>query len=101
MNISANERITIETEWPARIAVEQIREGSLMVSVHQVGIEAKKSWDGQIILLLKKESTLGLFVARYPDSEPPEWWRDAEIIYEFRQPRAKESEDAKPSRTNQ
>ena len=90
MKILTNERIAIETEWPASIAVSQVPMESLMVTVYQVGVNAQKSWDGQIVLVLHKESTIGLFVARYPDSELPEWWRDAEIIYEFRQPRAGE-----------
>ena len=93
MNITANERITIETEWPVSISVSQVPAESLMATVYQVGLEAKKSWDGQIILFLKKDSTIGLFVARYPDSEPPEWWSDAEVVYEFRQPRADETMD--------
>ena len=95
MKITTDKSIGIETEWPARINVEQVPESSLIASVYQVSIDAVKSWDGQIVLVLKKESTIALFVARYPDSMPPEWWQDAEVIYEFRQPRKDPTDESR------
>ena len=79
-------RVRIGGHYPAVIDVEEHPADRLLASVELVTMQARATWEGQIVMVLRKHGTVGLFVSYYPDGELPEWWRDAEVLLEHHQP---------------
>ena len=85
MKISGFSDFRVETEWPCHIDINRDFE-NLMAYTHLMReTTLRKEWQGQQVQVLLKDYMLGVFVSPYPDSEPPEWWRDAEVLWRYDQ----------------
>lgn len=92
MKISGFSGFRVETVWPCAIDVTRDSE-SLLAQIHLMSDSTlRKEWMGQQVQVLLKERTLGIFVSPYPDADPPEWWRDAEVLWRYDQVK-KEKDD--------
>jgi len=85
-NLTGFGRIRLGGQYPAVIDVEEEPAERLLASVNMATVKGLRSWEGQIVMVLRKQSRVGLFVSYYPDGELPEWWRDAEVLLEHHQP---------------
>jgi len=61
-------------------AIEDTAQGTLVVSTYLR--------DGCAVKFLRKGDHVGLYVGTYTDSPLPEWWRDAEVLFEHPEPGA-------------
>ena len=96
MKLTGMGRVRVETDWPCAIDVDTDSE-NLMAQICLMRDPAiRKPWMGQQVRVLLKDSALGIFVSPYPDSEPPEWWRDASILWRYDQVQPTEDVDAQP-----
>ncbi len=85
MKISGFSDFRAETQWPCSIDVTRHSE-DILAQIHLMSESTlRKEWMGQQVQVLLKKGTLGIFVSPYPDSDPPEWWRDAEVIWRYDQ----------------
>ena len=92
MKISGMSDFRVETEWPCAIGIER-HEYDLSAYVFLAPYSDQlKPWRGQQVKVFLKDNTLGVFVSAYPDTDLPEHWRDAEILWEYNQvPDSKEA----------
>ena len=96
MKLTRMGSVRVETDWPCAIDVDTDSE-NLMAQICLMRDPAiRKPWMGQQVRVLLKDSALGIFVSPYPDSEPPEWWRDASILWRYDQVQPTEDVDAQP-----
>ena len=91
MKLTGMGSVRVETDWPCAIDVDTDSENLMAQICLMSDSTMRKSWMGQQVLVLLKERTLGIFVSPYPDSEPPEWWRDAAVLWRYDQIQPTES----------
>ncbi len=75
-------------KWPARMDMALDMYESVMAQIPLAKSTSKDS-QSQVVKILEKENTIGVFVWLYDDLELPEWWKDAKVIYEYVQPHEK------------
>ena len=85
MKITGTAEIQVGTDWPCQINIEEIGE-DLLASVFMVSALPLRCWEGQQVRVLLKENLLTFFISPYPDAVLPEYWQDAKVIFEHRQP---------------
>lgn len=98
MNVWGMNHVRFETEWPCHLDINWQNEGgvnSIMAQAHLMTIPAHPAapWEIQRVRVLLKEDTLGIHISPFPDTELPEWWKDAEVLFEHVQPPVPEKEE--------
>jgi hypothetical protein len=73
-------------EWPARLGVKSIEDYPGTVASVHLCPNLYLSGDAQTIQLRRKDNELGLFLFQYYNG--PEyfegWWKDSEVIWEYK-----------------
>ncbi len=87
MEITGQGRISFG-KWPATIRLSSDMHESVLASIH-LAQGVSKEPQSQVVKILEKENTIGVFAWLYDDLELPEWWKDAKVIYEYVQPHIK------------
>jgi hypothetical protein len=85
MKISGMSSIRVETDWPCHIDIDREHENLIAYTHLMSDTTLRHEWEGQQVQVLLKESMLGVFISPYPDADPPEWWRDAEVLWRYDQ----------------
>lgn len=56
-----------------------------MVSAFEIGNMPQKEYYNRNIKVLKKDYIISMFVSNFDDVELPEQWKDAEVLYEWKE----------------
>lgn len=92
MRITNFDKFRIESESGVRsifMDVHKFPEGcssGFMVTAYEIPSLPRDKFSKHRIEVRRKEREVAMFAYKYSDSEIPEYWKDAEILYSWEQP---------------